>query len=536
MKNDRINRYTGQVKRSTANLVDYAPSPNPYVAIVRNHLDFGYLGGLEVQLLPKTASGNPPDDPGSYFKVRYLAPFYGVTPLAGVQANDGHQNSQKSYGMWFTPPDVGSKVLVIFAEGGEAFWIGCIPEKDTNFMMPAGDVATTYHKDDTQQDKKLPVGELNKLTDPNQSGNATKIIKPVNDDILSSLVERGLLEDETRGITTSSARRETPSSVFGISTPGPYDRRDDAPKVKYGNTQVYHNRLGGSSIVMDDGDATLLRKSPASTGPSEYADIKKDETDGDVTIPHNEMLRLKTRTGHQILMHNSEDLIYIGNSKGTTWIELTSNGKIDIYAKDSVSVHTETDLNFRADRDVNIEAGRNVNLKAAKTYNGESGGNINFEAVENYRLFVGKDNTITTEGKLDISTKKDNKITSQEENTEINSDQDNNFTAVNGSTNILSGGQHIETASKIHMNGPSASAASKSESAQPLKTWGLPLMPKTIMRRVPQAEPWIHHENLGPQNFAPRETDVKKDTDEGPKAGEYIPTADTFRRGADRGG
>ena len=72
-------------------------------------------------------------------------------------------------------------------------------------------------------------------------------------------------------------------------------------------------------------------------------------------------IRLRTRTGHQILMHNTEDLIYVGNAKGTAWIELSSNGKIDIYARDSISVHTENDLNFTADRDINFQAGREFN-------------------------------------------------------------------------------------------------------------------------------------------------------------------------------
>jgi len=319
--------------------------------------------------------------------------------------------------------------------------------------------------------------------------------------------------------------------VFGISTPGPYDRRQDAPKVQYGSTQIYHNRLGGSSLVMDDGDATLLRKTSAAEGPSEYADRKKEETDGDVTIPHNEMLRLKTRTGHQILMHNSEDLIYIGNSKGTTWIELTANGKIDIYAQDSVSVHTENDLNFQADRDINIEAGRDINLKANK--------NIAAESVENFQLIVGKDNKITTTGKFDLSVEQGIKITTPKD-TQVSS-KNNLFTAETD-TDINSGGnQTITTGSKLRMNGPTAKTAEEAEAAEPLTTWQLPAgdsTVETIMRRVPQTEPWFQHENLAPLNFTPEETDVKKPatsgsgiTQEPPESGEYIPTADTFRRG-----
>ena len=88
----------------------------------------------------------------------------------------------------------------------------------------------------------------------------------------------------------------------------------------------------------------------------------------DKTLPYNESIRLRTRTGHQILLHNSEDLIYIGNAKGSAWVELTANGKIDIYAQDSINIRTETDLNIKADRDINIESGKDINITAGRNY------------------------------------------------------------------------------------------------------------------------------------------------------------------------
>jgi hypothetical protein len=123
---------------------------------------------------------------------------------------------------------------------------------------------------------------------------------------------------------------------------------------------------------MDDGDDKFLRKKPAGEGPPDYAAVEQGDKSGNRTIPHNELIRLRTRTGHQILMHNSEDLIYIGNARGTTWIELTSNGKIDIFAEDSISIHTGTDItstaadiNLNAKTDVNVTAVANTNIKSA---------------------------------------------------------------------------------------------------------------------------------------------------------------------------
>lgn len=385
------------------------PNSGPCLAKIVSHLDPTYMGGLEVQLLREV--GNDPNKEGQTIQVKYLSPFYGATSIQfnGKDPNN-YNNTQKSYGMWMIPPDIGSIVLVIFVDGDtrKAYWIGCVPDEKMNFMVP-GYAATKFIEESTKDPgnsaaTRLPVAEYNKrhqaqVTDP------TFYKKPVHPFQLV-LKEQGLVLDDTRGITTSSARREVPSMVFGISTPGPVDKRAGAQKGTYGKaehkiTNAFVSRLGGSSFVMDDGDDKFIRKGPASTTPPIYAAIEQGETGGNPTIPHNELIRLRTRTGHQILLHNSEDLIYIGNARGTTWIELTSNGKIDIYAHDSISIHTENDLNITADRDINMKAGGSVNVTSTKGTN----------------------------------------LTSA------------------GSTNIKSGGQHKETASQIHMNGSAASAA-----------------------------------------------------------------------------
>lgn len=368
----------------------------PYEAIIVNHHDPMCMGSLEVELLKYTASGNAPTRTGQLVTAKYLSPFYGVTPVAGLSNNDVFHQTQKSYGMWMIPPDAGTRVLVIFAEGNSAnaYWIGCIQDVNMNFMVPDGRAATELTTNSTPEnlkDIKIPVGEYNKTGDIGPEVDATLYRKPYNKDFTEVLEIQGLLFDEARGLTTSSARRETPSSVFGINTPGPLDKRNRHPTVAYGpeesTVEIPFNRLGGSSFVMDDGDDKFIRATHASEGPPLYVNKERGEEGGDETIPQNECIRIRTRTGHQILLHNSEDLIYITNSRGTAWIELTSDGKIDIHAEDSVSIHTEQDFNFRAERDVNIEAGRNINMRASASWsddqpslNGATSGNIQLDS------------------------------------------------------------------------------------------------------------------------------------------------------------
>ncbi|NBU68198.1 MAG: hypothetical protein EBS49_00965 [Verrucomicrobia bacterium] len=242
---------------------------------------------------------------------------------------------------------------------------------------------------------------------------------------------------------------------------------------------------------MDDGDDKFLRRKNASEGPPDYAAVEDDELDGDKKILHNELIRIRTRTGHQILLHNSEDLIYIGNARGTAWIELSSDGKMDIFTEDSVNVHAKNDFNLYADRDINMEAGRNFNIKVK----------------EEMHTHVLKDSILIVEENQKIHIKKDVDITYDM--------TFQHYMTSGGSNETQAGGNIIETAPQIHMNGPraaTAAIASQAELPQILKTHSVPDQEgselfQTIMRRVPIKEPWCHHENLDPVEFKPDKTD-----------------------------
>lgn len=494
-------------------------SPGPYLARIVSHLDPTYMGGLQVQLMQEV--GNDDSKEGQLHQVKYLSPFMGQTSIDFVGEDvDDYNNTQKSYGMWAIPPDIGNIVVVIFIDGDpkKGYWIGCVQDKGMNFSMP-GYAATSHHLDGVPE--RLPVGEYNKKSqasgiDPSQ------IKKPVSPfkDVLES---QGLLVDDARGITTSSARREIPSAVFGISTPGPVDKRPGAKqgpvgKAEYKIPNAFVSRLGGSSFVMDDGDDKFIRKTKPNEGPPEYSALEQDETDGEKDIPHNELIRLRTRTGHQILMHNSEDLMYIGNARGTAWIELTSDGKMDVYCEDSISFRTKQDFNFYADRDINFESGRNFNIKS----NGEMYTNVvkdNVVIVQgnqkshifgDVHLTIDKDKKVKIVGNLDHIVVKDYKQ-KVEGNYDLNTVGANKFTA-GETTDIKSGGNHTETAAQIHMNGPAAAAAASAGTAEfpnfllehelpDLKNAGIiePVAPViSIMKRIPTPEPYPQHENVDP--------------------------------------
>jgi hypothetical protein len=207
-------------------------------------------------------------------------------------------------------------------------------------------------------------------------------------------------------------------------------------------------------------------------------------------------------------LHNSEDLIYIANAAGTSWIEMTSSGKIDIFAADSISVHTKADMNFYADRDVNIEAKRNINMKAT--------GRIQVETKDKFNLIVAKDGFITTTGNLQVNTTGLNNFTSKLA-TNINSSANINFTS-GADTNLKAGAKFTQNAAGyfslpgyggVAPVSAIAPAASKATALSVFDNFYNSTGGKisSIMKRIPNHEPWPQHENLDPMFMTNSSTD-----------------------------
>lgn len=192
---------------------------------------------------------------------------------------------------------------------------------------------------------------------------------------------------------------------------------------------------------------------------------------------------------------------------------MTSNGKIDIFAQDSVSIHTENDLNIRADRDINMEAGRNINLKAVT-------GRLHADIATNLELVVGANGQITTTGNLDIKTAGNNKMSSGG-TLDLKSGGATKVTA--GGNASIGAANLIFSGGKIDLNGPPAPTAAEATAVSALSThqniktsssskWGDKKRYSngtldSIMRRIPMHEPWALHENNAPTVVNAKNTD-----------------------------
>jgi hypothetical protein len=100
----------------------------PALGIVKNNIDPTRGGRVQVYIADFGAPD--PDDSSSWVTVAYMSPFFGATQGSGGQDTYGsYTQNPSSYGMWFSPPDIGSTVVCIFVNGdmNYGYYIGGVP-------------------------------------------------------------------------------------------------------------------------------------------------------------------------------------------------------------------------------------------------------------------------------------------------------------------------------------------------------------------------------------------------------------------------
>jgi len=362
-----------------------------YIGFVKDNRDAIRMGRLRVWI-PEISSD--PSEESSWVTVNYMSPFAGATLVDDNKTSgEKFEDTQKSYGWWFIPPDLENEVVCVFINGdpSRGIWIGCLYNQLMNHMVPG--IATGKSFGDPTKKNERPVSEYNKKSNVPISNPR----RPTYDPLFLGLQRQGLTEDMIRGQSSSSARRESPSRVGGILTPR------------------------GNHLVMDDGftdpEAEIQKKSQGfgvkfdkNTTPSNHSDIFPVRSPTNKNFRRSELIRFRTRSGTQVLISETEGMVYIISRDGNSWMEVSNEGYVDIYGFGDISIRSEKNINIRADRDVNLEAGRDVNIKASKDFrfvprdegdtvepgSGE-GGNVNIEAVSNLSTKSGSSTFITSD-------------------------------------------------------------------------------------------------------------------------------------------
>lgn len=318
-----------------------------------------------------------------------------VSPLAGQAYNyPAGGSGQKSigpvsYGFWAIPK-IGSRVIISFLYGdyNQRIYLGSIFGDHGNRSLPNGRNAEGAAS----------------------TSDSFEAIEPMTSNLKAQF--QGKLSDpiaQSRGV---------------------YERQVAQAADTKNPNEGYDNRVTRDNTESKAGD--LDPQTYCITTPGRHSIIMQDN-------PKFARVRIKTAEGHQIILDDANERIYISTSKGRTWIELDVDGHINMYGAESVSVSAGSDFNIQALGDVNIAAGGSVNISAAKA--------ARISACE------------------DVS---------------ISGDEGVNITS-GAEFNILAAGTILQTGSTIHLNGPNAKQALCSGK------------PSTI----PSHEPWTRNITAG---------------------------------------
>jgi len=336
----------------------------PFIGEVTNNVDPTRSGRLQVFITH--LAGSDKNNKSLWRTVNYLSPFYGVTQQSAPQPTGpgSFTGNNQSYGFWGTPPDLGTKVLCFFVDGdpSKGYYMGMPIEPGLNHMLPAIGASDKYVDDSNSplfaNKPKLPVVEINN-SNPAISENPRFFdqTKPVHSVLAGQMLLQGVIADPLLGPITSNSQRESPSACFGISTPGrpvySGGLTDAQLQQKINSSTLQANevnvigRKGGHSLVMDDGSQAN----------------------------EDNLIRLRTSGGHQIMMNDTPDgqTIHIMHANGQSWVELGKEGTIDVYASNSLNIRSAGEINMHADRNININSENgSINMHAKGSMSLES--------------------------------------------------------------------------------------------------------------------------------------------------------------------
>lgn len=296
------------------------------------------------------------DDPK---KVQYLPWASYVSPFGGSINNSshtkGHDPSKPStssgmtqYGFWAIP-ELGANVLVACIGGDprRRVYLGCLyGHKETGALFNG---VYSWKNADSGPDGPFCAPEA----DENGNMKPLKPMEPLSTN--QSTAFKG--NKSSREWKTRAADYSGMSNVdipnFGTNTQLSSGEKDSWVKNKLG-------AMGYDWTSFKNLGAYLSAKVFGLMSPGLHA-ISMDDR------PFNSRIRLRTTAGHQIILDDTNERIYVSTYEGKSWIELDKSGNIDIFGERRFSVHAEKDINFSTDESFRVKAKGGIYLYAGDT-------------------------------------------------------------------------------------------------------------------------------------------------------------------------
>lgn len=371
------------------------------------------------------------DDPSKIHQLPwcvYVSPFGGVINSSEYERNGVTSEGAIAYGMWAIP-DLGANVLVGCIDGDlrRRYWFGCIYDQQQTHTLFSGRFEWSGG------------GEVNGPLSSNG-----KPIQPAYDNLREAFANKTNSPEYQSRVAeyTASAVSKTNSQQPNQAGNIHLDQQQD--EIAAAQEFSFVKPIVGSHGYDYSGFGHVPLKASRVVGLSSPGmhSITMDDR------PFNNRTKWKSSSGHQIILDDSNERIYISTAKGGNYIEMDSSGNIDVYAKNRLSFHSDSDINFDATGSIRLTAGVGIygyaggenglpNLGTAPTI-----GEIRFQAQkdmhvisDNYRQLSFADTIFEVGGKRCETVGGDSFLQVQNDINVITNEGDYNLT-VSGDFNI----------------------------------------------------------------------------------------------------
>ena len=386
----------------------------------------------------------------------YASPFAGATEVHRRGRSDNQTQGHVAYGMW-NIPKVGSQVLVGCIDGDPSsrFWFAAIYPDFLPHTLPHG----RYSYSDTAGDGK-PEGPMSSSEQP---------IVPLalNQEEAFSNVSAGVPAQQSFEWRTRAADKQVSfvnSKYIGRVGECDISALGDDRNVSF-------SEADGKTITSNQGYAKSRMdpslKNPITDNVNWDSQVYSWTTPGFHSVAMDDSstncrMRLRTSGGHQIIMDDTNERIYISTAQGKTWIEIDEKGTIDIFSEQDFSVRAKGDINFKTDKSFRVTADEGIHLLSNGETRIKSINDTHIHSGGALRLHSLGETRIDSQASLHLITGASARITT-------------------GSTLNLSAGANmlLSASPNIFLNGPPAQTASQAEEKHAF-----------VPSRVPDHEPW----------------------------------------------
>jgi hypothetical protein len=336
--------------------------------------------------------GDPPDtDPADFTSLpicTYMTPFGGSTNSDLARGPDSdYSQGPLNYGMWAIPK-VGALVGVMCINGviNQRVWVGSIFEQYVVNTLPHGRYFYEDQDGTIPHPKGAPYGPVTATENP---------IQPLFDNQTEAFKSRVKnFEWRTRGADFQNAAVIDEDNY----QPSPCHVKDDS--------LVDFTQEDGTTIHVTQG---LFQGRDNEGAPDNQTYSWTTPGFHSISLDDRQMncrIKFRTSAGHQIIMDDTNERIYINTAKGNNWIEIDEDGCIDIYSSEKISatakhinltaeetirLYGKTGVHIKSDADIRIQAGTKVETTAGSDINTKAGGHIFETASSNIELKASGD-------------------------------------------------------------------------------------------------------------------------------------------------